>query len=254
METNHRIKQLEIDGEVDFLRQKEWLDPTKMDTGLTIVGAGGIGSFATCMASKLGINDIILYDDDTFEPHNVPNQWAKKSQVGMPKVEAVKENAEDFGIADIIPMNSQVDKYTAFTTPYIWSGLDSMEARVATWEAIKSSIEAAEVPPLRYWDARLGGELITVWSVDLTDVAEMEAFEKTLYSDGESLELPCTRRAVIDVMGYVGSFMTTGLRKAIAGDDVPGYTFFNAETMFIEHGGLIEAVEYNESTKEIIAA
>lgn len=251
---SERVKSAELSGQIDYLRQKDWFDPTKEEAELTIIGAGGIGSMFTVLASKLGISDIVLYDDDSFEAHNIPNQFASKAQLGMPKVEAIKETAEDFGIAEITPIEGRVTPYTNFNTKYIVSGVDSMEARVDIFEAIEESVGNSEREFGRYWDARLGGEMVTIYSVDLTSPEEMEAYKTTLYSDSEAVDLPCTRRAVIDVMGYVSSYLVSGVRKAISGEETYGYLFFNAEDMFLETSDLLSYVEFNNSTLETAEA
>lgn len=230
---NQEILDLEIDGKVDYLRQKDFFDPTKTDVGITIVGAGGIGSFTTVLASKMGFTDIVLFDDDSFEAHNIPNQFASREQVGMSKVDAVKQTAESFGIASVFTRKRQVDENTLFSTPYVASGLDSMSARKATWEAIKTSNEDGSIK--RYWDARIGGQGINIFSVDPNNPDEVAAFESVcLYDDSEASTAPCTARAVIDVMGYVASFMTTQFRREIGGESVPGYLNFSAETFTLE--------------------
>jgi hypothetical protein len=247
---NPEVAQMELDGEFDYLRQKDWFDPSKQTADLTIIGAGGIGSLFSVMASKMGINEITIIDDDSVEAHNLPNQFYPKSALGMPKVDAIGNVMEDFGIANVTPIEGRINSYSALFSPYIVSGVDSMESRRAIWYCIKSNIEnGADLK--RYWDARLGGELVTVFSVDLTNPEEMRAYENsTLYSDEEALELPCTRRAVIDVMGYVGSYILTGVRQALAGEPSYGYLFFNAATMFLETASIIDFASLHNTTEE----
>lgn len=242
--TNQPILDLEINGEVDYLRQKDFFDPTKNDVGITIVGAGGIGSFTTVLASKMGFTDIVLYDDDSFEAHNIPNQFANRNQVGMAKVNAVKETAESFGIGNVFTRNRKVNENTIFATPYVASGLDSMSARKDTWEAVKNSNEEEEIVK-RYWDARIGGQGINIFSVDPNNPGEVEAFESVcLYDDSEASTAPCTARAVIDIMGYVASFLNTQFRREIGGESVPGYLNFSAETFALETSSIQRFAEF----------
>lgn len=241
---NQPIKDLEINGEVDYLRQKDFLDPTELDLSLTVIGAGGIGSFTTVLASKMGITDIILYDDDSFEAHNIPNQFASRNQVGIKKVNAVKETAESFGIANIFTRGRLVNEFTRFTSKYVMSGVDSMSARASIFEAVEKTVEeGGEID--RYWDARIGGQGINIFSVNPNIPEEVEAFKAVcLYSDSEASSAPCTARAVIDVMGYVGSFLNTQLRHEIAGEEVPGYLNFSAETLTLETSSIERFAEF----------
>lgn len=250
---NEEIKELELSGQFDYLRQKSWLDPTKIDSSITVIGAGGIGSMFNLLASKMGITNIIIYDNDEVEAHNLPNQLFDRAHLGMSKVDASKDIMERFGIATVFPRNRMVTPATKFPSKWVLSGVDSMEARKDIWEAVKGTLEdGGEID--RYWDARIGGEGISIFSVDPNNPDEVAAFEAAcLYDDDEAVELPCTRRAVIDVMGYVGSFMATELRHAISGEEVPGFLSFSAESMTLETSTLERYAEFSQSLEPAIA-
>lgn len=241
------ILDLELSGDFSYLRQKDWLDPTKLDSSITIIGSGGIGSMFCMLASKMGINDIIIYDDDSVEAHNMPNQLFDKAHLGMTKVEAAKDISERFGIATIYPRDSRVSQTTQFQSKYVISGVDSMVARKDIAIAVENTVNnGGEIE--RYWDARIGGEGINIFSVNPNDPEEWNAFKSTcLYDDSDAVDLPCTRRAVIDVMGYVGSFLATQLRHAVSGEEVPGFLNFSAESMTLETSNLLRYAEFAES-------
>lgn len=246
MYRNRRIADIEISGEVVYTRQKGFFDPISSESALSIIGCGGIGSMFAVMCGKLGIDRVVLYDEDRVEAHNLPNQFFLKKSLGEFKVDALSVLIGETGISNVTPIPMNLDRNCEITTPLIVSGVDSMNAREEIWECIKRNIENGK-PLERYWDARIGGEMVIIFSVDLTNQEEMDAYERsTLYSDASVPNLPCTRRAVIDVMAHVGAQLLTGVRQYLFDKTVAyGHLYFNAETMFLEKCSILEYAEVN---------
>jgi tRNA A37 threonylcarbamoyladenosine dehydratase len=58
-----------------FLRQLDIADPSQFkDKPVTVIGAGGIGAAMVVALAKTGFENITVYDFDTVEEHNLPNQ------------------------------------------------------------------------------------------------------------------------------------------------------------------------------------
>jgi sulfur carrier protein ThiS adenylyltransferase len=57
-----------------------------------VAGAGGLGSNVCVMLVRAGIGGITVVDFDRVEPSNLNRQQYFRDQVGMPKVNALKEN------------------------------------------------------------------------------------------------------------------------------------------------------------------
>ncbi len=57
-----------------------------------IAGAGGLGSNAAVALARAGVGRLILADFDVIEPSNLNRQQYFADQIGMPKVEALREN------------------------------------------------------------------------------------------------------------------------------------------------------------------
>ena len=77
--------------ETRYHRQLDILDPKSMDVPVTIIGAGATGSFTALSLAKMGIRNITIYDFDTVEEHNLPNQFYRQCDLGKRKVEALRE-------------------------------------------------------------------------------------------------------------------------------------------------------------------
>lgn len=57
-----------------------------------IAGLGGLGSVVAIALARIGLGTLILVDFDVVEPSNLNRQQYFLHQIGMPKVEALKEN------------------------------------------------------------------------------------------------------------------------------------------------------------------
>ena len=57
-----------------------------------IAGAGGLGSTLAIALARIGVGTLILVDFDVVEPSNLNRQQYFIHQIGMPKVEALREN------------------------------------------------------------------------------------------------------------------------------------------------------------------
>lgn len=234
---NNRIQELELSGAIDFTRQRDWFDPTSIESKLTVIGAGGIGSLFTVMAGKLGIGEITIYDGDNVEIHNLPNQFFDLVDIGKMKVTSLGDAVARYTIALVDEKPYKVESDTRLSGLVV-SGVDSMSAR----KEIAAAVYANRFTIPRYWDARIGGEKIVIYSVNPKNPDEWRLFEKTLYSDEDAVDDPCTRRSVIDVMGHVGSHLLTGVREQLAGDTPDGFTYYNVGDKNLYHGTLADGV------------
>ena len=57
-----------------------------------IAGAGGLGSNCAMMLARAGVVNFTIVDFDVIEPSNLNRQFYFRDQLGLPKVEALKDN------------------------------------------------------------------------------------------------------------------------------------------------------------------
>lgn len=205
---------------------------------VTFIGVGGIGSFAAFGAAKLGIPNITLIDPDVVELHNQPNQFYGEGDIGDSKVYALAGHIRaDRGFHG--ELTAYVAKAPGFDASLdrlggvVVSGLDSMEARQSVWE---ECIKLNPAVPL-YLDARISGEFIVIYACNPTDMGDIEAYERTLYSDDEAEAIACTERGIIDVGLQVGSMVTRLLRRHFTGKEIDRTTMMNQDTLTATTGG-----------------
>lgn len=220
---------------MDFTRQRAFFDPDKVDSAVTVVGCGGVGSFAALALAKLGINQINLIDPDTVEEHNVPNQMFGVEQIGATKVSATKVNILEFADpsgVDVYQERLQDVDDRLFRVPVVVSALDSMEARADLWGRLKYKLA-----PRLLVDARLAGEYVVLYTARPAVSSDVEGYEKTLHSDEEALEVSCTARSIIDVGFVVASLITRAVRKHLTDQDVERQIFLNQSDLTLLKGG-----------------
>jgi molybdopterin/thiamine biosynthesis adenylyltransferase len=76
---------------IDTLRHYEIFNPRENDAGVTIIGAGAIGSRVFALLVELGLEKITVYDHDYVEGHNLANQLYSADDVGYTKVCALNQ-------------------------------------------------------------------------------------------------------------------------------------------------------------------
>jgi ThiF family len=220
---------------MDYTRQRDWFDPDKTDASVTIVGCGGIGSFAAFALAKLGVQRITLVDYDMVDEHNVPNQLFGWRQVNQSKVSALARTLGAYS-GDFAPtyprLYEQPLQEGVPLSDVVVSALDSMSARADLWQQVKYKVRCK-----LFLDARLGGEHVILYAVNPCRPDDAAGYERTLYSDDEASELPCTARSIIDVGFAVGSLITRAVRRHYAREALEPTVYLNQQTLDIFKGG-----------------
>jgi len=102
---------LEDGDEVVFIVRGRIPDPDEMEAQMTarhgpgilrslkgarvgIAGCGGLGSAVAVSLARLGVGRLLLVDYDLVEPSNLNRQQYFVDQLGLPKVEALRDNLE----------------------------------------------------------------------------------------------------------------------------------------------------------------
>lgn len=74
---------------MDLSKSYEFFQPDKLDGRVHIIGCGSVGSTLAENLARFGVEDMVLYDFDKVEPHNLANQMFTVEDVGELKTEAV---------------------------------------------------------------------------------------------------------------------------------------------------------------------
>ncbi len=211
---------------MDFWRQLDIVDPGRLGRQpITVIGAGGIGSPTVLTLSKMGAPNITVYDGDSVEAHNLPNQMFRIKDVGKPKVQALSDIVWEYAGFKITPIQQYFTDQPV--NGLVISAVDSMEGehgRSAIWERMRYN---ATVP--LYIDARMSAQVLRIHTISPSNPRDIRWYEKTLYSNGE--EAPCTERAIIYTVQNIAGFIANQVKKFVEGESFPKEIIFDFVTM-----------------------
>jgi len=209
-----------------YSRQTDIFSPLELQTQVTVIGAGGIGSPVGLALGKLGIPKLWVIDDDKVETHNLPSQLYPMESVGKYKVEAFKDMVEGFSEASVTMSRERFNGHKL--RGIVISAVDNMESRVAIYEGVKLKPQVTLLI-----DGRMGGEFIRLYSIRPCDPDDLDFYETTLYSDEESDELPCTARSIIWTSLFIGAFVARAVGKFLKDGELKREVVFDAKTLHI---------------------
>lgn len=209
---------LEDYTKLSFSRQEGFFNPReKVNTQVNVIGAGGIGSPTLICLSKMGCDKINVWDDDMVEHHNLSSQFYRFNDLGMSKVDSIGDIVKDFAGIEINRNKNRIggEKDETFFEGLVISGVDTMEARRAIWEKVRFNMNV----PL-YIDARMGAEVIRIFTVNPVDMDEIERYEASIDPSIPVVELRCTEKAIIYNTFAIAALVSNQVKK-----------FFNKEKL-----------------------
>lgn len=179
----------------NFTRQKEIFDIAKFKKCVHIIGCGATGGWVALTLAKMGVPNFYLYDDDIVEEHNIPNQVFDRCQIGMKKVEALKQKMED--ASPLEKMNIMVyDKKVAAGDVQFKRGLsgavfcltDTMSSRTSIFKSFIRFNNNVDY----YIETRMGAQFLRLYSINPMIPEHLAFYESTLsYTDEQSIESVC---------------------------------------------------------------
>ena len=185
---------------VNFLRHASWVGPEQLDMPLNIIGCGAIGSNLALLAAKMGFYDLILWDPDVVEAHNLPNQAFDHHHVNQPKVVALEEVLKRFNPE--IKVTTHQDYFTpehkGLVEGILFIATDTMSSRQSIAEAfrLKPLIDAV-------YEVRIGFDYGEINYIDHTSTKTIESWLNGLRSDEEVEEGPCSLRICATLVGII---------------------------------------------------
>jgi len=160
-----------------------------------VIGAGAIGSKFCAEGAKLGL-DMTVYDHDVVSPENIAVSEYWPEHMGRPKAEAIQEICQRSSGTTIKAIEARITGGEALSGIIIES-VDSMAERKTIWE--NAIVPRAKLSLIdAYMSIRMGAETGMLFLVKCpsSEVDRGWYEEVGLYTDEESLGLPCTGRGV----------------------------------------------------------
>src|SRR3990167_178363 len=189
-----------------YIRQTGLVDPIRLDIPISIIGAGGIGSWTALALLKMGCSNVTVYDFDTVEEHNLGSQIYTHTDIGELKVEALKSKLSLLTSTQIHTATANVNTMNMIpTTSIVILAVDNIDTR-------KQVFEALEGTNCVLIDGRMAGNAIEIYTVKPDDPTSVKAYQDTLFEASEALPIPCSERAVV-----YNCFVMSGLITDLVG-------------------------------------
>ena len=210
---------------MDLSRQTDLVDAEALEAPITLIGCGGIGSFTALALAKMGCVHLTIFDDDLVEEHNIPNQLYRLNDIGHLKVERLADIIKSFTGIGIQARPERVQNQRL--QGIVVCSVDSMEARRRIWDRsirFKAGVAA-------YIDARMGAEVSRIHTVCPQDPDHVRFYEKTLYSDDEALQIPCTAQAIVYTGLGIASLVAGQVKRVAMGETCKREIIFDQKTL-----------------------
>lgn len=209
-------------------RQQGIVDPKLLKNKcVTVIGAGGIGSFSALCIGKMGVARIQLFDEDGVSDENLPNQFFRKDDVKHFKVDALKDILIDFTDSDINAVNRYYKNQRLAETVIV--ATDSMPSRRLVWEQFLKQKQA-----IFLIEARMGAELGMVFTLrkdSKTWKKDCAYYESRLYSEKTVKPLPCTAKSIIYNVLTIAGAICRAYKGLITNTPVPKEQDFNMTSL-----------------------
>lgn len=188
-----------------FTRHSGLLDSAARQRRINVIGAGAVGSYTVLGLAKMGFTNIHVWDDDTVDEENVGVQLYGPDNVGQAKTDALYclvRNQTDIEIEAYegrVPLSCPLPGLTIVA-------VDNMETRAAVWERLQGYKHSQW-----YLDPRMGAEQAALYVMQPHHEQDRNTYAKTLYSDREAVEEPCTAKAT----SYTAMLLAGSIIKAV---------------------------------------
>lgn len=198
-----------VDKNYDHLTRQMEILPTKfLNQPITIIGAGAIGSWTALALVKAGFEDVTIYDFDTIEIENMNAQFFRVGDIKKAKVVALQELIRDFTGVTINAKNERFANQVL--NGIVISAVDSMDARAQIWASCKINPSVRMVI-----DPRMSAETAAIYTMKPHLAADIESYEKTLYTDGEAVAERCTAKSTIFCVNIISGFVVKAVKDVV---------------------------------------
>ena len=152
----------------------EFFDPATLKGRIHIIGCGSVGSTVAELLARFGIEEFVLYDFDTVEPHNLVNQMFTTKHLYRPKTECVAEMLKEINPDVKIRIEPEGWK-DQILDGYVFLAVDNIELRKEIAEANKYNTYVKAM-----FDFRTGLTDAQHYAADWTDMKSKKAFLSTM--------------------------------------------------------------------------
>ena len=205
--------------QVFLTRQMDIIKPSILNEEIQIIGSGAIGSFTALSLAKMGFENITVWDFDMVDDVNLNCQFFRVSDIGKPKVEALKEIIQDFTGTEIKTKNEAYEGQVL--SGIVITALDNMKTRKLILDSNRGNIQIKRVI-----DPRMSAEYATMQMFDPGEGVSMSTYEKTLFDDDNSVQERCTAKSTMYTVNLIAGMVSKTVKNVLSGDKyMKGYVW-----------------------------
>lgn len=218
---------------MDLSKSYDFFQPEKDDAKIHIVGCGSVGSTIAENLARCGVKNMVLWDFDTVEAHNIVNQMFRQQDVGKSKVEALRDILCDINpeIVDTVELKPE-GWQGKLMSGYIFLCVDNIELRRQIVEKhmdspyvkavfdFRTLLESAQHYAADWSDYKMKQDLLK--SMQFSH--EEAAAETPVSACGVTLGVATTVRLVcaLGVNNYINFVKGNGIKKLVI---IDGFNF-----------------------------
>lgn len=209
-----------------YARHSQIFDPKEMALPITVVGCGSLGSYIALGLAKLGFVDFDLYDHDTVELHNVPNQAFGVNQIGESKSKALSYLIDNqFGTSELqAAIYDELGLYNGQTIKegILINAADSITVRKTAYETAPENTFIVDV--------RSNGESFNVFFCDKSKKKDREYYERFFFEPSASAGANCNAQSVVYNSMLIASIALSGIVRYSRMEEYPSMVDGNLAT------------------------
>ena len=220
---------------LDLSKSYDFFQPEKDNSKVHIIGCGSVGSTIAENLARCGVKNIVLYDFDTVEPHNIVNQMFTQQDVGRSKVEALKDILVSINpeLTDTVELHPEGwSKKSKRMSGYVFLAVDSVELRREIVEKymdnlnikamfdVRTLLESAQHYAADWQDYKMKQDLLNSMQFSHDEASE----ETPVSACGVTLGVATTVRIIsaLAVNNYINFVKGNGIKKLVIAD---GFNF-----------------------------
>lgn len=218
---------------MDLSKSYDFFQPEKDDAKIHIVGCGSVGSTIAENLARCGVKNMVLWDFDTVEAHNIVNQMFRQQDVGKSKVEALKDILCDINPEIVDTLELKPEGWQGkLMSGYIFLCVDNIELRRQIVEKhmdspyvkavfdFRTLLESAQHYAADWSDYKMKQDLLK--SMQFSH--EEAAAETPVSACGVTLGVATTVRLVcaLGVNNYINFVKGNGIKKLVI---IDGFNF-----------------------------
>lgn len=225
--------EMQLISKPHLIRQWDLIPQQALQTPVTIIGAGAIGSFVALQLAKMGMENLEVWDHDAVSVENMSCQFYRFKDIGKPKVEALGEIIHDFTGVDVDENHCRwVPGNALATSGIVVLAVDSMETRREIFNMMAENFYFVT----HVIDPRMGAEFAAMYVMQPQILKDQQSYQKTLHTDEESVQERCTAKSTIYTANLLSGLVVKAIKDIIVGNHYARVTQFNiGENAMVTH-------------------